>query len=36
VKNLKNAYSMWSSEMMPKLWGWDKSFPVYDQKIGGE
>ena len=36
AQRLQNAYTSWSSEMMPKLWGWDKSFPVYDPKIGGE
>ena len=36
AQRLQNAYTTWSSEMMPKLWGWDKSFPVYDPKIGGE
>ena len=32
VKRLQASYDSWSSTMMPKLWGWDKSFPVFDAK----
>jgi len=34
VNRLQNKYNEWNSELMPKQWGWDKSFPVYDPEMG--
>ena len=36
ARRLEDAYKEWSSRMLPKQWGWDKSFPVNDPKMGGE
>ena len=36
VSRLKAAYDAWNATLMPKLWGWDKSFPVFDPKMKGE
>ena len=36
AKRLQAAYEAWSGTLMPKLWGWDKSFPVFDPKMKGE
>ena len=36
VSRLKSAYDAWNATLMPKLWGWDKSFPVFDAKMTGE
>jgi arylsulfatase A-like enzyme len=30
VQRLKAAHEGWNANLMPKLWGWDKSFPIYD------
>ncbi len=34
VNRLQNKYNEWNSELIPKQWGWDKSFPVYDPEMG--
>ncbi len=34
AKRLQDKYNSLNSEMMPKQWGWDKSFPVYDPGMG--
>ena len=36
VKRLQADYAAWNATLMPKLWGWDKSFPVFDSKEAGE
>ena len=36
VKRLQGDYDTWNGTLMPKLWGWDKSFPVFDSKPTGE
>jgi len=36
VKRLQADYEAWNATLMPKLWGWDKSFPVFDAKGTGE
>ena len=36
VKCLQTAYNEWDATLMPKLWGWDKSFPVFDGKAKEE
>ena len=30
LQRLKVAHDGWNATLMPKLWGWDKSFPIYD------
>ena len=32
---LQKAYGKWNETLMPKLWGWDSSFPVHDPGMGG-
>ena len=32
VQRLKATHEAWNATLMPKLWGWDKSFPVFDGK----
>ena len=34
AKRLQDRYNVLDSEMMPKQWGWNKSFPVYDPGMG--
>jgi len=34
VARLQKAYDAWDGTLMPKLWGWDKSFPVHDPEMG--
>ncbi|MBL7077451.1 MAG: sulfatase-like hydrolase/transferase [Kiritimatiellae bacterium] len=36
AKRLQKAYDEWDASLMPKLWGWDKSFPVHDPEMGAE
>jgi len=36
VKRLQADYAAWDATLMPKLWGWDKSFPVFDGKAKEE
>jgi hypothetical protein len=36
VKRLQADFAAWNATLMPKLWGWDKSFPVFDDKETGE
>jgi len=36
VKRLQAAHDAWNATLMPKLWGWDKSFPVFDPKMKGD
>ena len=36
VQMLQAAYQKWNAAMMPKLWGWDKTFPVLDSRFKGE
>ena len=36
VARLQKAYDKWDATLMPKLWGWDKTFPVHDPEMGGE
>ncbi len=35
AQRLHKAYDDWDRTLMPKLWGWDKSFPVHDPAMGG-
>lgn len=30
VQRLRAAHEGWRATLMPKLWGWDKSLPIYD------
>lgn len=32
AKRLLASYNTWNSQLSPKLWGWDKSFPIFDAK----
>ena len=34
VQRLQAAHDAWNQTLMPKLWGWNKSFPVYDPRPG--
>jgi len=34
AKRIQDKFNEYNSEMMPKQWGWDKSFPVYDPSKG--
>lgn len=36
VKRLQTAYDTWDATLAPKLWGWDKSFPLFDARETGE
>ena len=36
MKRLQSAHDAWDATLMPKLWGWDKSFPVFDAKAKEE
>ena len=36
AKRLQASYDAWNATLMPKLWGWDKSFPVFDPKMKGD
>jgi arylsulfatase A-like enzyme len=36
AQRMQKAYDKWSSGLMPKLWGWDSSFPVHDPSMGAE
>ena len=36
VKRLQASHDAWNATLMPKLWGWDKSFPVFDPKMKGD
>ncbi len=36
VERMEKAYKEWASQMMPKQWGWNKTFPVYDPEMAGE
>ena len=34
VQRLQTAHDAWNKALMPKLWGWNKSFPIYDPRPG--
>ena len=36
ARRLETAYKEWAAQMMPKQWGWNKSFPVNDPTMGGK